>query len=445
MSGIIHGAVRIFKATVIRPITHPLDIVGNTKNALHVMKQETVKAWHNKIVRYVAIAVAAYFTAGAALGYFGAAAGAGGGAAAGTAAGAAGGAAAGAGAASTVGIMAGSTAASTAAAGFSGLATFGAADTAAIGYGALAADAATVGGGLAAGAGMAAGSSAAGGSLAAFSGQAVGANALAAGADASTISQSTALASMPAGSSNAALSSASQAASNPASFDFTAASGGSYSGGTAGSSGALTDSSGLTSMGGAPSSLASEAAGGNSSFTGLGGQVGASDAASGAAPTSIWGRVEDGAHNLWTKMFGPGTTTTTPGAIAGTSVKGSLLGEMGKAALIQGGLQMASSLLQKPQVQQQFSGVNSKGQGAGLGIHTINGGFGLATGGSEPAPGGVPDALKPPSGSDLSNAAVSNKQPASGNLAQTVANSAGIGGLVPQGAVDYMGGSGNGS
>jgi hypothetical protein len=292
---------------------------------------------------------------------------------------------------------------------------------------------------------MAAGSSAAGGSLAAFSGQAVGANALAAGADASTISQSTALSSMPSGASSASLNEASQMASNPSSFDFTAASGGSY-GGT-GSGSALTDSSSLTSMGGAPSSLAQEAAGGNSSFSGLAGQAGTStDAATSAAPTSIWGKMEGGVKNLWTRMTSSGTS---PGAIAGTPVKGSLLGEMGKAALIQGGLQMASALLQKPQPQMQFSGVNSKGQGAGLGIHTINSGFGLATGGSEAAPGGVPDALKPQglmtSGADLSNAAVTSKQPAQqNNLAQTVANSAGIGGLVPQGAVDYMGGGSNG-
>lgn len=92
-----------------------------------------------------------------------------------------------------------------------------------------------------------------------------------------------------------------------------------------------------------------------------------------------------------------------------------------------------------------FGGFGPNG-GAGLGMHTTNGGFGLAAGGSTPAPSGVPNALLPPPGSatppgaGLSNAAnltLSNNGQAPANIGQTVANNAGVGGLVPQGAVNF--------
>ena len=92
-----------------------------------------------------------------------------------------------------------------------------------------------------------------------------------------------------------------------------------------------------------------------------------------------------------------------------------------------------------------FGGFGPNG-GAGLGMHTTNGGFGLAAGGSTPAPSGVPQALVPPPGSatppgaGLSNAAnltLTNNGQAPANIGQTVANNAGVGGLVPQGAVNF--------
>jgi hypothetical protein len=250
---------------------------------------------------------------------------------------------------------------------------------------------------------------------------------------------------MPAGTSDAALGQVSTTAGNPANFDFTAASGGTSTDiASPGAGSALTDSTGL---------------GPNTLSTGLGGNTGSYDLATAgtgvgntaSSSTGFMGNLWDHAKSFAGKFFGASPTAAgaAPGTVA-PAAGGSMLGDMGKAMLIQGGLQMVSSLLQKPQPQMQFAGVNAKGQGAGLGIHTINSGFGLATGGSEPAPGGVPDALKPGSGAmtagaytgaQLSNAAVAggNASGQTGNLGQTVANSAGIGGLVPQGAVNYMG------
>jgi hypothetical protein len=330
-----------------------------------------------------------------------------------------------------------------------------------MGYGALAADAATVGAGATL-TGAAAGSIAAGGSLAAFSGQAVGAQALASGANASTISQSVGLSSMPAGTSDAALTQVSQAAGNPSQYGMMLQDTGATSGGvTAGGPGSiLTDSSGFgqSNLG---AGLGTPASGSAGSGFNLANTAPAGSDLSASTQTSFLGHVENGVSNLWSdvktgvgKLFGGGApASATAGApgIAAPAAGGGMLGEMGKAVLIQGGLQMASALLTKPQAQMQYAGVNSKGQGAGLGIHTINSGFGLATGGSEPSPEGVPSNLKMGAGamtagaytgSQLSNAAIAGGGGVSGtagNLGQTVANSAGIGGLVPQGAVNYMG------
>lgn len=125
----------------------------------------------------------------------------------------------------------------------------------------------------------------------------------------------------------------------------------------------------------------------------------------------------------------------------------------GKMQLLGTALNMAGAYMaSKPRAQMQFSGRNPHGQGAGVGMHTTNGGFGLAPGGSTPAPSGVPGALLPPGtqppqgqnaapGATLSDAANANPSGNStvGNIGQTVANQAGVGGLVPQGAVDFMG------
>jgi hypothetical protein len=400
MSGVIKGIGKIFNAVVIKPIKA---IVGAVKDV-------AVWAWHQPIIRMAAIAVAAYFTAGAALAYFAPAAGAG--------------------AASAASVLSADGAGVAGASGFAGTSAgiaSGFGDAASIGF--TTAGFSTVG---------AAASTA---DIAAFSGQAVGASLMAAGGSASEVAQATALASAPTGTSDSVLSSMSQQAGG-SSYDLaTAGTGGSNLAGTLNVPGA---------------------GGGGDAFGGFNvATAGQGVGPVATAPTGLLGSVENGVSNVWdgiknvgSKIFGSGTpAAATPGVIP--SASGGLLGDMGKAALIQGGLQLASALLQKPQPQMQYAGVNAKGQGAGLGIHTINGGFGLATGGGEPAPGGVPDALKPGgsgnasaltagaySGASLSNAGLagsSNGSGQPGNLGQTAANAAGVGGLVPQGAVNYMG------
>lgn len=406
MSGVIKGIGKLFKAVVIKPV----------EAIAHAVKEAAVWAWHQPIIRMAAIAVAAYFTAGAAMAYFGAPAAAGA-------------------SASAVG---GTFDAGASALGDSAAASFGTLGTAE----ALPASLGGITGASSASVLAAGGEGVAGASgLAAFSGQAVGAAAQAAGETASTIAQTTAITSLPAGTSDTAIAQVAQ---------------------TAGETINTMTPATLA----APQSLDFTGTVGQSAFTGTQAVGTVADATPG-----LMGTVENGASNLWTviknvatdvghgvenvgaKLFGSSAPVSTAGLAPGTvapAASGGLLGDMGKAALIQGGLQMASALLTKPQPQMQYAGVNAKGQGAGLGIHTINSGFGLATGGGEPAPSGVPANLKPGAGAltagaytgaQLSNAAIAGGQPASapGNLGQTVANSAGIGGLVPQGAVNYMG------
>jgi hypothetical protein len=82
-------------------------------------------------------------------------------------------------------------------------------------------------------------------------------------------------------------------------------------------------------------------------------------------------------------------------------------------------------------------------------MHTVNGGFGLAAGGTENPPSGVPSQLQPnPQAEQFggSSGGIAPVAPPNGapNLQQTVANSAGVGGLIPQGAVNYMKGGPNG-
>jgi hypothetical protein len=96
-----------------------------------------------------------------------------------------------------------------------------------------------------------------------------------------------------------------------------------------------------------------------------------------------------------------------------------------------------------------FSGRGAQG-GAGIGMHLTNNGFGIAAGGSTPAAAGPPAGLLPPgadpnqssapSAPSLSDAAAPSQGTSQqGNIGQTVANQAGVGGLVPQGAVNFMG------
>lgn len=109
---------------------------------------------------------------------------------------------------------------------------------------------------------------------------------------------------------------------------------------------------------------------------------------------------------------------------------------------------VGSYLASKPVPPNNYSGRGPNG-GVGIGMHTINGGFGLAAGGSTPAPTGVPGSMIPPAGSatppganlsaSASNQAGGAGTSTPGNIGQTVANSAGVGGLVPQGAQNFMG------
>src|ERR1700754_1272912 len=71
MSGVLKSIGKVFKKVTMAPI----------KLAKKLYKFEhkiAMKAWHTKIIRYIAIAVAVYFTAGAAMAYFVAAGAAGG-------------------------------------------------------------------------------------------------------------------------------------------------------------------------------------------------------------------------------------------------------------------------------------------------------------------------------------------------------------------------------
>lgn len=119
---------------------------------------------------------------------------------------------------------------------------------------------------------------------------------------------------------------------------------------------------------------------------------------------------------------------------------------MGMGLLIKGAFDAVGAYMTaNPPPPRNFGGFGPNG-GAGLGMHTVNGGFGIAAGGSTPAPAGVPNGLKAPAGSgaspgtNLSNAAnltLSNPTGGAPNIGQTAANNAGVGGLVPQGAVNF--------
>lgn len=123
---------------------------------------------------------------------------------------------------------------------------------------------------------------------------------------------------------------------------------------------------------------------------------------------------------------------------------GQMIGNMIGGVVQAGGAYLAS----KPRPPANFSGRTPGGGGGGLGMHTVNGGFGLAAGGSETPPSGVPSALQPnPQAEALGGSGgLSHVQGPNGapNLQQNVANQAGVGGLIPQGAVNYMKGGGNG-
>lgn len=433
MSGILKSVGKVFRAVVVKPI----------KFVLKMDHKVAMKIWHTPILRYIAIAVAIYFTAGAAAGYFGAAGAAGGTAAAGTAAGAAG--AGGALGASTVGgsILAGGTYV-----GIGSTATY-------IGGTSFAAGAAAGAAG-AVGAGAVAGAAGAGGGSVLTGAAYAGPGAIAAGGgtagEASTIAYS-----------SVGQAAGTQAAEHAAQLAGTSmAQGGGAITGTPG---------GLTSWGAPAGQAGSSGQGvlGGSTYTGpgstasyIGSPTGESLAASGGAPVGspalmeasqagaapaaettqpgFLGRMGQGLKHIW---------SGTPGVAAdGTPVVTGGMSSFEKIMLLKSAVDMASGwMANQPRTQPQFSGRGPGGGGAGMGIHSINGGFGLAAGGHEPSPSGVPDILRPPGSptagayaGSLSDAALqSNGGGNPGNLGQTVANQAGVGGLVPQGAVDYMG------
>lgn len=147
----------------------------------------------------------------------------------------------------------------------------------------------------------------------------------------------------------------------------------------------------------------------------------------------------------WTFMFGGGSPMATdPTGLGSLShlMMGQMIGGLLSGAVQAYGAYKASL----PRPPANFSGRSPGGGGAGLGMSTN--GFGLTAGGSTPPPTGVPSQLQPNPQAErlggsggLAPVAPPNGAP---NLQQTVANGAGVGGLIPQGSVNYMKGPTNG-
>ena len=147
-----------------------------------------------------------------------------------------------------------------------------------------------------------------------------------------------------------------------------------------------------------------------------------------------------------------GTGGTAAGGLTGGMsdlsklMLGQMVGNLVSGVVQAGGAYLAS----KPRPPANFSGRTPGGGGGGLGMHAVNGGFGLAAGGNTAPPSGVPDALRPnPQAERLGGSGgLAPQTPPTGqppNIAQTVANSAGVGGLIPQGSINFMAkGQGNG-
>jgi hypothetical protein len=393
MSGIVHAIGKVFKV-----------VVKAVKGVVH---------WIADNWKAIVIAAAIIYTGGLAAGAWGAAgaAGAGGAAAgAGTAA-AAGtaGAAAATGAEATVGIMAGSTAASTAAAAAGGTFGIGAAT---IGTSSLAAGI-TAGGVAAGGAGATA---AAGYTLS--QGAATGSSAISTGGQLGADAASVGGGSMP----QAGLLQSSTAAGTGTGDAFTSA----YTGMQQLGPDALSNSVTSGTPGGWWDSTKSFGSNLKSDAIRLKGDVFGSAPTDQSAAASTTGTAAPAASSgmpTWAKL-----------QLASTAFNGISGYLQGKAA-------------NAPP--RNFSGRGAQG-GVGIGMHLTNNGFGIAAGGSTPAASGPPAGLLPP-GSDpnqqpsyvppsLSDAAApSQGSTQQGNIGQTVANQAGVGGLVPQGAVDFMG------
>lgn len=406
MSGVLKSLGKVFKA-----VTKP--VVKLVKKQLAFDKMIRKKIWSNKYLRVIAIAVAAYFTAGAALAYFGAAGAAGGVAAAGAAAST--GAAVGTTAMATgaaVGAATASTVAATTLSAVTVTATVGAAGVSAVTAGAIAAASVGVAAGVAA--------------------------------------------------SDAASSSASNAMNN----------GGGTTTGVPG--GTTVGSDGIPTLG-TTNVTADIPATGASNFGAfdageltpdLGfadniGQVGKAemnkvDAGLNAngTPKTMFDKAKDlvtnpfSSQNNVAQFDDAGNVIGAPaGAVTGTApASGGLMGSMGKVMLLKSAVDFASAYMNKPPGPQdplQYGGRDKNNNGPGMALHTIDNGSGLATGGTGQAPltGGVPGVLRAgaaqmaplsPIGSAGSFAAASSP---SGPQPGTPPA-----GLVPQqGAINYMG------
>lgn len=449
MSGILKSIGKLFNSVVVKPVKA---IVGGIKDV-------AMAIWHTPILRYIAIAAAIYFTAGAASAYFGAAgaAGATGGASAAAGAGALGEGATVGGSILTTGTYVGAGSTATAFAGgtsFAAGAAVGAAGTAgaagAIGAGAGASSVADT---VAVGGLGASGSSIGAEQAATIASASVGAN-----AGTGVAQQAGQLASSGMTDGGGAITGTPQglAAWGAPASDTGAANSSVLTGGTYTGPGSLATTDGASASGQGLTSGASDAvAGGNNAAQGAQnavlGPAGSTTqpvatAATSTEPQGLLGRIGSGLKHMWSGTPGvaaDGTATTT-GGMSGFE----------KVMLLKSAVDMASGWM-RPVTQPQFSGRGPGGGGMGLGIHSTNNGFGLAYGGHEPAPSGVPSALLPPGGGggmgmpgsagnyagSLSDAALSGRMGGMqiGNLGQAAANQSGVGGLVPQGAINYMG------
>jgi hypothetical protein len=442
MSGVIKAVGKVFDAVVIKPV----------KAVFNGVKDVAMTIWHTPILRYAAIAVAAYFTAGAAMAYFAAPAAAGG-----TAAGFAAGA-------SSASVLSGT-------AMYTGAAA-GAAATAGTAVGSYAALGATTAS-LAASANVASvvaatsvGASATGATVSAAASMAAEASTAGSGAVTGT----------SAGLSGTASSTASGTAFSDASMygPIMPAAGGASTADAAALPGTLTTATAAPALGAGASPILAAAANvagyTNAANSGSGGSSAAdylaasnaSPASSATADTSAPQAGDQGNGNVlpsapksifqstedWFKgKLGIGTPSAPAVGSAAGPVVPSGMSSFEKIMLMKSAVDMASGYL-RPTSQQQFSGATPNGGGFHLGMHTTNGGFSLSPGGSEPAPSGVPGALLPnqpaPSVGSAGQYSALGGAPLAGyaqpgNLGQAAANSAGIGGLVTQGAVNYMG------
>lgn len=158
--------------------------------------------------------------------------------------------------------------------------------------------------------------------------------------------------------------------------------------------------------------------------------------------TSWFGRMSNGFNN----MFGGGDSAPGSSSSTNSLLMGEMLGRLGGAAISAYG----AYKMNQPHAPANFSGRTPGGGGGGLGIHTVNGGFGLAAGGAEAPPSGVPSQLMPNAQAEQLGGSGgltrASPPPMAGgpNIQQTVANQAGVGALIPQGSVNFMKGSSNG-